>query len=335
MVTQEFYVGKFGDRRLARTGAQLYSRMVEQESVCLRRLGRDRAGEMRFGRWLSNPKVTPQEIMREASQKTGALAAGLHVLAIQESSELNYRKHARRLAGVGAVGNGRDIGLFVHPVLVLDAQSRACLGLAHQQAWTRTTAKAKAHYQSVPIEQRESYGWLQAAQASKQCLAQAAKVTIIADRESDIYEEWDRIPDSKTDLLTRVCRDRKLAHGQSLYAWLDQQPVMACYLLKVAARPAKAGYVAGQTMHSQRSAHQAQMELRYGAVEIVRPKQCQDNTAKQRIRLYALEVRERGHSVVGDEEPIHWRLLSTHAIDSVQAALQMVDWYGQRWQIEQ
>jgi hypothetical protein len=202
MVEQEFYVGKFGDRRLARTGAQLYSRMVEQESVCLRRLGRDRAGEMRFGRWLSNPKVTRQEIMREASQKTAELAAGRHVLAIQDTSELNYQKHAGRLAGVGAVGNGKDIGLFVHPVLVLDAQSRACLGLAHQQAWTRT--KAKAHYQSVPIEQREAYCWLQAAQATKQCLAQAARVTIIADRESDIYEAWDRIPDSKTGLLTRI-----------------------------------------------------------------------------------------------------------------------------------
>lgn len=71
IAAQEFYVGDFGDDRLGRTGAQLYSRMVEQESVCLRRLGGDRATEVRFGRWLSNPRGTRQEIMREASQKTG------------------------------------------------------------------------------------------------------------------------------------------------------------------------------------------------------------------------------------------------------------------------
>jgi hypothetical protein len=51
MDSEEYYVGDFGDVRLRRAGAQLYSRMVERESVCLRKLGGDRAGAMRFGRW--------------------------------------------------------------------------------------------------------------------------------------------------------------------------------------------------------------------------------------------------------------------------------------------
>lgn len=333
IAAQEFHVGYFGDPRLRRTGAQLYSRMVEQESVCLRRLGGDRAAEVRFGRWLSNPKVTRQEIMREASQKTGQLAAGLHVLAIQDSSELNYQKHAGRVEGLGAVGNGKDVGLFIHPMLVLDARSRACLGLAHQQAWTRT--KAAADYTQLPIEERESYRWLEAAQATKQCLWQAERITIIADRESDIYEEWDRIPDDKTHLITRVCRDRKLANKSSLYEWLEQQPVKACYRLYVPARAAKASYVKGRIMQGQRSAHGAHMEVRYGEVEIRRPKQCKDKAAKKQIKLYAIEVRERAESVAEGEEPVHWRLLTTHRIDSVTDALQIVDWYCERWQIEQ
>lgn len=332
---KEFYVGDFGDDRLGRTGAQLYSRMVEQESVCLRRLGRDRATEVRFGRWLNNPRVTRQEIMREASQKTGRLAAGLHVLAIQDSSELNYQKHAGRIEGLGAVGNGKDAGLFIHPVLVLDAGSRAGLGLAHQQAWTRTRTKAAVHYTQLPIEQKESWRWLEAAQAAKRCLWQAAMVTIIADRESDIYEEWDRIPDGKTHLLTRACRDRQLADGQSLYAWLEQQPVQACYRLQLPARAAKAGYVKGRIAQGQRSAHWAQMEVRYGAVEIRRPRQCRDKAAKKQIKVYAIEVKERAQSVAEGEEPVHWRLLTTHRVESVEDALQLVDWYCERWQIEQ
>jgi hypothetical protein len=330
MVAQEFYVGKFGDRRLARTGAQLYSRMVEQESVCLRRLGRDRAGEMRFGRWLSNPKVTRQEIMREASQKTGELAAGLHVLAIQDTSELNYRKHAARTQGLGRVGNGKDVGLFIHPVLVVDVQSRACLGLAHQQAWVRT--KAAGNRAQLPIEEKESYRWLQAAQASKDCLQRAALVTIVADRESDIYEEWDRIPDRRTHLLTRACWDRKLADGQSLYAWLAAQPAGGCYSLAVRARAAKSG--TDKQDAGKRTAHCAHMEIRYGEVSIARPAKA-DKAARNSIRLYAVEVREQQSSVVAEEEPIHWRLLTTHRIQGIAQALQIVEWYGERWQIEQ
>jgi hypothetical protein len=334
IVDPEFYVGAFGDRRLMRTGAALFSRIVQHQCVCLRRLGGDRAGEVRFGRWLRHPQVSRQEIMRESSQKTAQLSAGLHVLAIQDSSELNYQRHAGRIAGLGKVGNGKDVGLFIHPVLTLEAHSHACLGLAHQHTWVRTKT-ASAHYPRLPIEEKESYRWLQAAQASKQVLAQAAMITFIADREADLYEEWDRIPDHRSHLLIRVCRDRTLVKAPSLYVWLAQQPVRACYALPVAAQPAKADYGHTGTRQGKRSAHQARLELRYGAVEIVRPRKCTDKTARPSRKLWAIEVRERADSVVGDEAPIHWRLLTTHGIESVAEALQAVDWYCARWQIEQ
>jgi hypothetical protein len=160
-------------------------------------------------------------------------------------------------------------------------------------------------------------------------------VTIIADRESDIYEEWDRIPDHKTHVLTRVCRDRRLTNDRLLYNWLDQQEINACYVLPITARPAKAGYVPGSVVKGKRSAHDAHMDLRYGEVEILRPARCQDKAAKKSIKLWAVEVRESAHSVIGAEEPIHWRLLTTHRIDCVEDALRIVDWYCERWQIEQ
>ena len=52
-------------------------------------------------------------------------------------------------------------------------------------------------------------------------LSQARIVTIVADRESDIYEEWARLPDERTHLLTRACHDRVLAGTDTtLYRWL-------------------------------------------------------------------------------------------------------------------
>ncbi len=260
--------------------------------------------------------------MRENCDKTSKLVEGLHVLAIHDTSELNYQAHAKRASGLGTVGNGKDIGLFIHPLLALDAQSGACLGLAHQHMWIRTQGAAK-NYAQLPIEEKESYRWLEVAQVGKKNLRRAAMVTIVADRESDIYEEWDRIPDSKTHLLTRACRDRLLSSGHKLYAYLEEQPVQGCYALSLPARADK------------RSAHEARMEIRYVEVEIKRPKNCTDKKAKASVKLYAIEVKERTESVIGEEKPICWRLLTTHKIESVEQALECIKWYCSRWQIEQ
>ena len=35
------------------------------------------------------------------------------------------------------------------------------------------------------------------------------------------------------------------------------------------------------------------------------------------------------------QEPIHWRLLTTHDLLSLEQALQVIEWYKWRWRIEQ
>jgi hypothetical protein len=136
----DYYVGNFGDLRLRKSGALFLGRMVEQGSICLRRIAKNRAEEMRFGRWLNNPRVTREEITREASRRTALISADLHVLAVHDTSEINYQAHAARSHGLGKICDARNIGLFIHPMLAIDAQTRNCLGLVHQQAWTRTKA---------------------------------------------------------------------------------------------------------------------------------------------------------------------------------------------------
>jgi hypothetical protein len=49
----------------------------------LRRLGGDRAGELRAGRFFASAKVTTEKILQDWSRLTGAMSAGRHVLAIQ------------------------------------------------------------------------------------------------------------------------------------------------------------------------------------------------------------------------------------------------------------
>jgi hypothetical protein len=50
-------------------------------------------------------------------------------------------------------------------------------------------------------------------------------VTFVGDRENDIYEFIDRIPDEKTHILTRVWHDRCLENGDKNFSHLEKQAV--------------------------------------------------------------------------------------------------------------
>lgn len=315
----ELEIGYFGDTRRERSGELLAQRMSGRQTVCLRKLADDRAEQVRFRRFLSSEAVTVEEMVSHRAMFVAATAKQRHVLAIQDTSEINYQAQRGRKHDLGKVGNGTDVGLFVHPVLAVDAQTHECLGLVDAQVWRRTKRKAK-HYKRLPIEEKESYRWLKGGSQAKAALADAAMVTVIDDREGDIYEKWARLPDSRTQLLTRACRDRSIADGGRLFATLAHLPQAYRFTLDLPARPGKRG------------ARTAQMAVRFGRVRICRPVNCSDRNAPPEIELYAIEVREL-NPPSGDA--VCWRLLTTHPVESVEQALTVIGWYRQRWHVEQ
>lgn len=298
--------------------------MHDMRSVCLRKLGGNRAGEVSFGRWLRNSKVTIEKLKNHTIEKTSKLTEQMdHILAIQDTTEINYQSHMDKVKGLGTVGNGVDAGFFLHPMLAIDANSNACLGLSSVHHWIRTKGKSP-EYQKQKIEEKESYRWLETAMLTKQTLNKVKKVTIIADRESDIYEEWVRIPDEKTYLLTRACKDRLLEGVNSkLFSYTDELEVKGIYELKLAAVPGK------------RKKRKTDIEVRFSSVKLKRPKCCTDKDAPPSVAVYVVDVREIKEKVPEGEEGVHWRLLTTHVVDSVDNAIKIVQWYCQRWHIEQ
>jgi hypothetical protein len=315
----DFGLGYFGDARRERGGELLMQRVAERQAVCLRRLGDDRSEQVKFRRFLSNEAVTVEEMVAHRAKFVASAAKGRHVLAIQDTSEINYQGQRGRKQGLGLVGNGTDVGLFVHPVLAVEAQTQECLGLIDAQVWRRTKSKAE-NYKRLPIEEKESYRWVKGGSRAKAVLAEAAMVTVIDDREGDIYEKWARLPDERTHILTRASRDRSLADGGRLFAALPQMPEAHRFTLDLPAQPGKRG------------ARTACMAVRFGRIRICRPGNCSDPNAPREIELSAIEVREL-NPPPGDA--ICWRLLTTHPVESVEQALAVIGWYRMRWHIEQ
>src|ERR1700682_5430496 len=174
-----------------------------------------------------------------------------------------------------------------------DAETRHCLGLLDVQVWRRFKSKSK-DYRKQPIEEKESYRWIKGPQRAKAVLTKAAMVTIVDDREGDIYEKWARLPDRRTQLLTRACRDRPVVGRGTLLSIMAGFAEKHHFKLDLPTRPGK---------------RQACLSISYGRVGICRPKSCSDPDAPDEVELFAIEVIER--KPPAGEEPAHWRLLTT------------------------
>lgn len=323
------YSGCIGDIRLEERGNKIAECMIEKGTAILNRLASDRASLVASCRFFGNEFVTAEDIVRESSNRCRDAVEGLHVLAISDSSEINYRKRSGKLSkedeNLGPVGNNTDIGFFIHPTFVVDAKDGFPLGLSHVRVWNRQwdrETKQDRCLPSLPIEEKESYKWIDNCRKSKKVLSKAACVTYIADRESDIYEEFVLVPDEKTHLLIRSMHDRRLHDkDQTLYGYISSLDKAGTYELEI------------KKSQKKREPRIASMEVRYGKVRIAKPSNLGDYP--EYVEMYAVEAREHARTVPEGEEPVLWRLLTTHSVKTLLDAIQIIFWYSIRWQVEQ
>jgi hypothetical protein len=295
--------------------------MVARPSVCLRRLARGRrARQVGFGRFLANRKVTIDRLIEGWSDRTAAAVKGRHVLAIHDTSEFNFRTTPKRRRGLGEIGKGSGRGLLLHAMLALDAKTGGCLGLVGGRIWTRR-GRIKVAHQKRRTENKESHRWIATAEQGKAVLAAAAQVTVIADRESDIFAQWAKMPEPDFHLISRSMHDRRLTTGEGLYAAAERFAFTAKRLVALPEREQK------------RKARPAWLSLRFGKVELARPRNTRDCNLPKSVSLTLVEVVERDCPT--GTEAVHWRLLTTHEVPDAETAWQIVDWYKMRWTIEQ
>jgi hypothetical protein len=309
----------FWGRAAAQKGQQLLDRLVLRRTVTVKRLGGGEADEKAFWRFLHNERVSERALIGAARTHLLAQVAGRRVLAIQDTSEINFSRQKHRKAAFGRGGNGTDPAFFIHPVLAVDADTGVVLGLADVQLW--------AHHEPAPsagparkTADKLSQRWLDGAQAAAGLRAAGAtSVTVIADREGDIYAAFASRP-PEVELLVRAQTDRGLADDGYLFAHLDNLPIAEHFTLDLPAIPGRA-------------ARRATMALRYAPVSLRRPRHSADHHLPPSLTLYALDVREIDPPA--GVEGVHWRLLSSAPIESLAQAHQAIADYRCRWQVEQ
>jgi len=303
--------------------------MVKKKTVIINQLSEERNELVSYSRFLNNDGVNWQNIFKEKSIDINKLSENKHVLVVNDTTEFNYESHRNYLnlkdKELGPVGNDKDIGFFCHPGLVIDSDNGVPLGFSYLKLWNRDFVKQNKQerkYKQQSIEEKESYRWIECGKISKEQLSTAGKITIIADRESDIYEEFAAIPDERTELIIRSRNDRILKEGDTLYKQINFTKVCQSYELKV--RPT-----------AKRQARNTVIEVKYTQVKIRKPATLyKKEEIPDYIELTAIEAKEVIEKVPEGEKAIHWILLTTHKVKSIKDAFQIIIWYSMRWQIE-
>src|SRR5664280_2740738 len=97
--------------------------MVACESACLRRLASGRRGAIvGFSRFLANPRVTMEALVEGCGAEIAEACEVRHVLAIQDTSEINFATTKGHDRGLGEIGKGVGRGVLLHAMLGLDAE---------------------------------------------------------------------------------------------------------------------------------------------------------------------------------------------------------------------
>lgn len=319
------FKGAFGDKRIERRATDALRKLTTGRNSSLRQITESDAEQKSFYRLFNNESFSETAIEKSIVERCRTLSSGRHLLCIQDTTEFNFSSKQGRIkpkSGLGTTSRNDILGFMLHSSLVVDANSSHALGYSYIKAWERPAQAAGKHerdYQHLPIEEKESYKWIAAANQSKALLQPAAAITIVADRESDIYDLFGVAEKDKVHLLIRSNHDRQIAGKLKLSTHLNALPVMYDYELAVA----------GDIRKDSRK-RIVQMGLKWTSVELLKPALCRNEQMPNVQEVYVVEATEQNKS-----KGICWRILTTHKVTNAEQALQIICWYRERWHIEQ
>ena len=179
-------------------------------------------------RLFAEPDVTHDAIAAPHSQRVAqACQVPGEYLFLEDTTTLSFNTHAAT-ADLGPVNDQGGKGFLAHNTLALQVvgwdrrqvPTVTVLGLAGQQCWSRPKVPLRRKQKSKPqrlSRPRESARWAATLQAGPPAPA-GGRWIYVADRESDIYEVFERCATRGADWVIRAAQARSLmAEDRSVF----------------------------------------------------------------------------------------------------------------------
>ncbi|EMM77345.1 hypothetical protein LEP1GSC040_1668 [Leptospira santarosai str. 2000030832] len=232
-----------------------------------------------------------------------------------------------RLAIAGKYSDGRlryytASGILMHSSLAITTDGLP-LGLTSIKFWNRkkfkgcNALKKKINPTRIPIEEKESFRWLENLKQSSVLQAYPENCVHIGDRESDIYELFCLASQLGTNFLVRSCVDRLAGEdGHTIRDIMKNTSIKGTHRIKVRNEKGKLSEVL--------------IEVKYSNIRVRPP--VGKNKKYPELNLTVIHAQEKG--TPKNRKRIDWKLITNLSVKTNSDAIQKLQWYALRWKIE-
>lgn len=233
------------------------------------------------------------------------------VLCIQDTTELDF--DGQEIAGLGPLNYEARRGMYLHPTYAVTTE-REPLGVLDAWMW----AREKRDADGVRPGHKESARWVEGYERVAEMASDMPETRLVylADREADMVEMMRRAHELGTpaDWLVRAKHDRCLPgdQGTRLWATVTADTPLGDIEFTLGAR-------------EHRPSRKVRQQLWARRVEI---------SDGKRGRLNVTCVVAREVDAPAGVKPVEWRLLTNREAATHQQAVELIDWYRARWEIE-
>ncbi len=288
-------------------------------------------------RFLSNESVSEKEILDGhfvATKERVTAQKEAMILVLQDTTEFSYNSSNPDKIGwtsnlqIGKSMVGKPIlykkcGILMHSSLAI-TDAGLPLGLCAIKFWTRkqfkgtNELKKRINPTRIPIEEKESYRWLENLKQSTELLQDPARCIHIGDRESDIYELFALAKECNTHFLVRICQDRLIDDGSSsITEAMNLVTINGLHSVAIKGTDGKMIEV--------------ELEIKYHSIKILPPVGIK---RKKYSALTLTVIHAIEKETPADRERIMWKLLTDLPITKTEEAIEKLHWYSLRWKIE-
>lgn len=344
----EMRTAKLEDRRLNARLTKLLSALGERPTASIPAACGGHAETIAAYRFFDNDRTTPEGVLQSHYESTRQrIAAQSTVLLVQDTSELDVTRPQQQIVGAGPLDGSKRRGAFVHPLEAF-APDGTPLGAVWVKMWAReeeaeemSTANKELRRRATPIEEKESFRWVEGfrqAQAVAQALPHVTCVCV-ADSEGDIYELFaEPRGENAAHWLVRACRERivlpeERATGTDTVYLREQvlaTPVLFTKEITVRGRGEPKVSCDTRARRQPRQSRNALLEVRSATVTLRPPYRFDRELPAVTINVVLVQE----INPPADDVPIEWLLLTTLPIDAVEHVREIVQHYTVRFMIE-
>lgn len=306
----EFLTIDLGDTRRNRRAVRLVERLAERPTASIPGACNGWAETQAAYRFLAGEEYEWMDILEPHRQCTRErMAEHPVVLCLQDTTELDF--NGQSIAGLGPLSYEPQRGMYLHPTYAVSA-AREPLGVLDAWMWAREPKGPDGTRPGGRESVRWSEGYARVAELAAEL--PSTRLVYVADREADIRELMVRARDLGTpaDWLLRSKHNRALPDGLRLWAKVLASPPLGEIRFRLPPGRGRTARAVHQELYAQRITFS---DGQRGTLEVT-----------------CLVAREIG--APPGVKPIEWRLLTNRTAETLDAVVELIDWYRARWEIE-